>query len=327
MGEMFAGKRVLITGGTGTFGHHFVRYLADRDCGKIIVFSRDEYKQHVMERELGESIPNLRFFLGDIRDVDRLRYACRGVDILIHAAALKHVPAMEYNPTEAIKTNINGSTNVIQAAIDSQVKQVVALSSDKAVNPVNLYGATKLVMEKVFMAANDYSGHRTQCSCVRYGNVMASRGSVIEVFQKLMEQGITEFPITDTRMTRFWISPLEAVRLVVRALKWMRGGEIFVPRIPSMTITDVARALCPDCTFKITGIRLGEKLHEALVGEDTERVRIVSGEAEPTGTTEPYTSDTNNKWLTMHELRVELGLEDTYVSSNDFGDSQLCEGV
>ena len=323
---MFYGRTVLVTGGTGTFGQKFVRWLLGQNPKKVIVFSRDEYKQAVMAAELNH--PDLRFRLGDVRDLDRLKFSFKHVDYVVHAAALKRVDALEYNPTEAIRTNIDGSMNVIQAAIESKVEKVVALSSDKAVNPANLYGATKLAMEKLFMAANDYSGHKTAFSCVRYGNVIASRGSVIELFQKLIEQGITEFPITDARMTRFWIPPEAAIRLVVRALKWMRGGEIFVPRIPSMKVTDVAKALCPDCTFKEVGIRPGEKLHEALIGEDMERVWIMRLPAGgPYRATESYTSDKNDMWMTAHDLRIELGLESQYVSPDGVGDGQLREGV
>lgn len=273
-GVTFAEKKgvnVLVTGGTGSFGKHYIKTILAQDVKKVIVFSRDEFKQSQMEKD-----PRLRFFIGDVRDLERLRRAFVDVDVVIHAAALKQVPAMEYNPTEAVKTNIEGSKNVIEAAIDRGVKKVIGISTDKAVNPINLYGATKLVMEKMFMAANAYSGHKTKFSCVRYGNVIGSRGSVIPFFEKLKERGIKRYPITHLEMTRFWITLDQAVQLVLIAEKEMQGAEIFVPLIPSCKITDLARAIDPTCEFEVTGIRPGEKLHELLVGEDRNNVYIVS---------------------------------------------------
>lgn len=275
-------KVILITGGTGSFGKAFVRYLLKHHRPKkLIIFSRDEFKQWQMSKDFPESeYPQLRFFLGDIRDKDRLRLAFDGVDYVVHAAALKHVPILEYNPFEAVKTNILGAQNIIEVAIEKGVKKVVALSTDKAVSPVNLYGATKLTMEKLFIAGNAYAGVKeTSFSVVRYGNVVGSRGSVIPLFLKLLSEGCKELPITDERMTRFWISLEEGVRLVLFALKEAEGGEVFVPKIPSVRIVDLAKALCPNCTFKVIGIRPGEKLHESLISEDEARdVRLVKYE-------------------------------------------------
>lgn len=273
------GRVVLITGGTGSFGKAFIRYVLENySPKKLIVFSRDEFKQWQMQRSFpNDRYPQLRYFLGDIRDKDRLRLAFDGVDFVIHAAALKHVPMLEYNPFEAVKTNIIGAQNIIEVAIEKGVKKVVALSTDKAVNPVNLYGATKLTMEKLFVAGNAYSGAKeTSFSIVRYGNVVGSRGSVIPLFMEFVENGCKELPITDERMTRFWITLNEGVRLVLFALEESVGGEIFVPKLPSVRVVDIARAICPDCTFKFVGIRPGEKLHETLIAEDEARdVRVV----------------------------------------------------
>jgi len=266
-------KVVLITGGTGSFGKKLTRILLDEyQPAKIIVFSRDELKQHEM-RASGYEAPNLRYFIGDVRDRDRLKRAFEGVDIVIHAAALKQVPACEYNPMEAIKTNILGSSNVIDAALDAGVERVVALSTDKAVNPVNLYGATKLAAEKLFIQSNSYAGGRTtRFSCVRYGNVVGSRGSVVPVFLRQRENG--ELTVTDDRMTRFWISLEQGVRFVIRCTEEMHGGEVFVPKIPSMSILELAKAIAPEAKVNVIGIRPGEKLHEVLISEDEARTTV-----------------------------------------------------
>jgi UDP-N-acetylglucosamine 4,6-dehydratase len=263
------GKSILITGGTGSFGKKFVEIVLKKyHPHRLIVFSRDELKQVEMRRLFDHSC--MRYFIGDVRDESRLKRAFHGVDIVIHAAALKHVPVAEYNPFEAIKTNVMGAENIISQAIDAGVKQVVALSTDKAVNPINLYGATKLCSDKLFVAGNSYAGHeKTIFSVVRYGNVVGSRGSVIPLFKEQSKKG--EITITDKRMTRFWITLEQGVELVLRALSLMRGGEIFVPKIPSMNIMDLANAIAPDCRVKVTGIRPGEKLHETLIPLDESR--------------------------------------------------------
>lgn len=266
-------KTVLITGGTGSFGRKWIetarRELKPR---KIIVFSRDELKQHEM-RVAGFDGEDMRYFLGDVRDADRLRRAMQGVDIVIHAAALKQVPACEYNPFEAILTNVNGAKNIIDAAIDTSVQKVLALSTDKAVSPVNLYGATKLCAEKLFVHGNVYAGETgTIFSCVRYGNVVGSRGSVIPLFQQQKQTGT--ITVTDARMTRFWITLDQGVRFVIEAIENMKGGEVYVPKIPSMNIADLARAIAPDAQIRDIGIRPGEKLHEALVSEDEARTTL-----------------------------------------------------
>lgn len=264
---MLNNKVVLITGGTGSFGHHFVDYvLANYRPEKIIIYSRDEYKQFVMNNEYRQYKDVLRFFIGDVRDEDRMQMAMQGVDYVIHAAALKQVPACEYNPNEAIKTNVMGAMNVINASLKSGVKKVIALSTDKAVNPINLYGGTKLVSDKLFTAANAYSGKDgTVFAVVRYGNVAGSRGSVIPFFQKILDDGGRELPITDYRMTRFWISLEEGVKLVIKALNEARGGETFISKIPSFKIVDLAQAMLPGCSMPEVGIREGEKLHEIMV--------------------------------------------------------------
>jgi UDP-N-acetylglucosamine 4,6-dehydratase len=269
---MLKGNTILITGGTGSFGQAFAKkVLAEFEPHKVIIFSRDEYKQYIMRKKFEAYEEQLRFFLGDIRDKDRLLRAFEGVDYVVHAAALKQVPALEYNPTEAVNTNVMGADNIVDAAIDRGVKKVVALSTDKAVNPINLYGATKLVAEKIFVAANAYGGGRVKFSVVRYGNVMGSRGSVIPLFMDLKNNGIREFPITDERMTRFWITIGQGVELVIRVLKEAEGGEIFVPKIRSTRIVDLVKVIEPNCTFKFTGIRPGEKLHESLISYDEAR--------------------------------------------------------
>jgi len=267
----FNKKAILVTGGTGSFGKTVIRkLLKDTDVSRVIVFSRDELKQEEMRTMHGFTDDRLRYFIGDVRDVDRLRRAMRGVDIVIHAAALKQVPACEYNPIEAIRTNINGAENVINAAIDMKVKKVMALSTDKAVNPVNLYGATKLVAEKLFIQGNSYSSvDGTKFSCVRYGNVIGSRGSVIPLFVHQRDTGVVT--VTDERMCRFWITLDQAVDFVIDSISKMCGGEIFIPKLPSMNIIDLAKAVAPSAKVKITGIRPGEKLYETLISEDESR--------------------------------------------------------
>lgn len=264
---MLNNKTILVTGGTGSFGHQFVNYvLKNYKPKKVIIYSRDEYKQFVMDNEYKEYRDVLRYFIGDVRDEGRLKRAMNGVDYVVHAAALKQVPACEYNPIEAIKTNINGAVNVINASLDAGVKKVVALSTDKSVNPINLYGGTKLVSDKLFIAANSYSGDNgTIFSIVRYGNVAGSRGSVIPFFDNIIKNGGTELPITDYRMTRFWISLEEGVKLVIKALEESRGGETFISKIPSFKITDLAQAMLPGCDMPEVGIREGEKLHEIMI--------------------------------------------------------------
>ena len=266
-----SGKAILVTGGTGSFGRCFVKAVLERYRPKrLIVFSRDEVKQHDMAQDATpDDMKVLRFFIGDVRDCDRLEMAMREVDIVIHAAALKQIPAAEYNPFECIKTNVYGAENVMQAAIRTGVKQVVALSTDKAASPVNLYGASKLASDKIFVAANNLVGSvGTRFSVVRYGNVLGSRGSVVPVFQKLIAEGAKTLPITDPRMTRFWITLDQGVAFVLSCLPMMRGGEIFVPKIPSMKVVDMATVLAPDLPHEVVGIRPGEKLHEVMITED-----------------------------------------------------------
>lgn len=264
------GKSVLITGGTGSFGRKFVEVmLAEHKPDRVIVFSRDELKQHEM-REAGLDDPRLRYFIGDVRDRLRLRRAMEGTHVVVHAAALKQVPAAEYNPMEAIMTNIMGARNVIEAALDNAVQRVMAISTDKAVNPINLYGATKLAAEKLTVQSNAYAGGKdTRFSCVRYGNVVGSRGSVIPVFRRQREDG--HITITDERMTRFWLSVDQGVRFTIRCIEQMQGGEVFVPKIPSMRVVDVAKAVAPEAELEMIGIRPGEKMHEVLVSEDEAR--------------------------------------------------------
>jgi UDP-N-acetylglucosamine 4,6-dehydratase len=318
----FDDKTILVTGGTGSFGKKFVEVvLREHSPKKLIIFSRDELKQHEMRRQFpdGSDSP-MRYFIGDVRDRERLYRAFNGVDIVVHAAALKQVPACEYNPFEAVQTNIIGARNVIDAALDRTVQKVIGISSDKAVNPVNLYGASKLCAERMFVHANSYAGeHGCLLSCSRYGNVLGSRGSVIPVFlEQRKNGGIT---VTDPRMTRFWLTLEQGVKFVIRCIDFMRGGEIFVPKIPSMKIMDVARALAPQSQVNFVGIRPGEKIHEVLVSEDEARhtielegmyiVKPVSNlsfaDDWPTGQRLPdgfrYTSDTNTDWLTENELQ------------------------
>jgi UDP-N-acetylglucosamine 4,6-dehydratase len=262
------GKNVLITGGTGSFGKAFVRRIIEtRKPQRVVIYSRDELKQYEMEKEI--SHPSLRFFIGDVRDADRLRTAMVGIDVVIHAAALKHVPAAEYNPWECIKTNVVGAQNVIDAALANGVQKVIALSTDKAANPINLYGASKLASDKLFVAANNIVGrHPTRFAVVRYGNVVGSRGSVVPLFRKLVTDGAREIPITDERMTRFWITLPQGVEFVLKSLARMYGGETFVPKIPSATILDLAEALAPGVPRKVIGIRPGEKRHEVMCPRD-----------------------------------------------------------
>lgn len=314
-------KVVLVTGGTGSFGKKFIEImLKEFHPGKLIVYSRDEQKQHEM-RQMGFQHENLRYFIGDIRDLDRLRRAFQGVDYVVHAAALKQVPACEYNPMEAVKTNILGSSNVIDAALDANVSRVIALSTDKAVNPINLYGATKLAAEKLFVQSNAYAGGReTRFACVRYGNVVGSRGSVVPVFMRQRKNG--KITITDERMTRFWISLEQGVRFVIRCLEQMQGGEVFVPKIPSMKVIDLAKAVAPDAKIEIIGIRPGEKLHEVLISEDEARTVVelddmyvvqpaeafwFGREWEDKGSKIDddfrYASNTNTDWLDMDDIQ------------------------
>lgn len=314
-------QEVLVTGGTGSFGRKFVEILLrDYQPAKVIIFSRDELKQHEM-RIGGFDHPNLRYFIGDVRDLNRLRRAMQGVDTVVHAAALKQVPACEYNPMEAIKTNVLGSSNVIEAALDVGVNKVMALSTDKAVNPINLYGATKLAAEKLFVQSNAYAGGTaTRYSCVRYGNVAGSRGSVIPVFLK--QKHNKKLTITDERMTRFWITLDQGADFVIRCIEQMQGGEVFVPKIPSMKIVDIARVIAPDAELDAIGIRPGEKLHEVLIHADEARATVELedmfvvqpsaalwfghawqeiGQALPDGYR--YASDSNSEWLTLDQIR------------------------
>src|SRR5687767_13887905 len=265
---MFNGKSVLITGGTGSFGKKFVETLLKRHKPRrVIVYSRDELKQYEMAQVFND--PCMRYFIGDVRDGPRLRQAFNGVDYVIHAAALKHVPVAEYNPMECLKTNVGGAENVIHAAIDNEVEKIIALSTDKAANPINLYGASKLASDKLFVAANNIAGgHKTRFAVVRYGNVVGSRGSVVPLFRKLAGEGIRELPVTNPQMTRFWITLQQGVDFVLRSFARMHGGEIFVPKIPSARITDLVQAIAPNLAYKIVGIRSGEKLHETMCPRD-----------------------------------------------------------
>jgi len=321
---MLNGKSILITGGTGSFGNHFTRYVLEHfQPKKIIIYSRDEYKQFIMREKFKEHEKVLRFFIGDVRDRCRLNKALRGVDYVIHAAAMKQVPACEYNPIEAVKTNITGAMNIIDAVLNSDVKKVVALSTDKAVNPVNLYGGTKLVSDKLFIAANSYTGDsELNFSVVRYGNVAGSRGSVIPFFRGLINEGVEELPITDFGMTRFWISLEEGVKLVIKALEEANGGETFISKIPSFKITDLAKAMSPNCKLKKVGIREGEKLHEIMITKEDSRHTyeydkhfiiypnytwwsstkvIPEGKKVPVGF--EYSSGLNSEWLSVEDIK------------------------
>jgi UDP-N-acetylglucosamine 4,6-dehydratase len=317
----FDGKVILVTGGTGSFGKKFITtILKEHVPAKVIVYSRDELKQHEM-RVAGYDAANLRYFIGDIRDRERLNRALHGVDIVVHTAALKQVGACEYNPLEAIKTNINGTSNVIEASIDMGVSKVLALSTDKAVNPINLYGATKLAAEKLVVQSNSYSGSGiTRLSCVRYGNVVGSRGSVVPVFLEQRKKG--RITITDERMTRFWITLDQGVRFVMNCIQEMSGGEVFVPKIPSMTIMDLAKAVAPEARVDVVGIRPGEKLHEVLISEDEARTTVElekmfvvqpaealwfghTWEKQGKKLTDDYrfASNNNTQWLTIDDLK------------------------
>ncbi len=314
---------VLITGGTGSFGKKFVDVMLKEYLpAKLIVYSRDELKQHEMQIG-GFDHPSLRYFIGDVRDLPRLRRAMQGVDIVVHAAALKQVPACEYNPMEAVKTNILGTSNVVDAAIDARVKKVMALSTDKAVTPVNLYGATKLTAEKLVVASNAYAGDmQTRLSCVRYGNVVGSRGSVVPIFIHQRENG-NKLTITDERMTRFWLSLEQGVRFVINNIERMYGGEVFVPKLPSTRIIDLARAIAPESEIEVIGIRPGEKLHEIMISRDESRSTIelenmfvvesqsalwfrynwsLEGKKVPDGF--KYTSNNNSEWYTLEQIKI-----------------------
>lgn len=325
---MFDNKAILITGGTGSFGRKFIRTLlaSERPPRRVVVFSRDELKQFEMQQEF--NAPSMRYFLGDVRDGDRLRQAMRGIDYVVHAAALKQVPAAEYNPTECIRTNVSGAENVINAAIENGVEKVIALSTDKAASPINLYGATKLLSDKLFVAANNIAGgQKTRFAVVRYGNVVGSRGSVVPFFERLIRDGATELPITDARMTRFWITLEQGVDFVLKNFVRMRGGEVFVPKIPSIRIVDLAEAMAPGLPHKLVGIRPGEKLHELMVPLDDARMTLefadhyviqpsarftnvdvdfaLDGAGEqgrPVGEEFEYRSDTNPHFLTTDEI-------------------------
>lgn len=324
---MFNSKSILITGGTGSFGRECVKMLLEKyQPGKIIVYSRDELKQYEMAQVFNSD--SMRYFIGDVRDGERLKQAMRGVDYVIHAAALKQVPAAEYNPMECIKTNIYGAENVIKAAIDCGVDKVIALSTDKAANPINLYGATKLASDKLFTAANNITGgYRTRFAVVRYGNVVGSRGSVVPLFKKLAAEGAGELPITDPRMTRFWITLPQGVSFVLKSFARMQGGELFVPKIPSSRITDLATAIAPGLPHRIIGIRPGEKLHEIMCPADDSHltlefadhyviqpaisfitpvdytVNALNEKGSPVKQGFEYNSGTNDSFLTVGQLR------------------------
>lgn len=327
---MFDGKQILVTGGTGSFGRAFVRTLLSRyKPERVVIFSRDELKQFEMQQEYDDPALRLRYFIGDVRDGERMRQAARGINYIVHAAALKQVPAAEYNPMECIKTNIHGAESVIRAALDNEVERVIALSTDKAANPVNLYGATKLVSDKLFVAANNIAGgHRTRFSVVRYGNVVGSRGSVVPFFRKLLDGRAAALPVTDPRMTRFWITLTQGVEFVLKSFARMQGGEVFVPKIPSMRITDLVEAMAPGKEIKVVGIRPGEKLHEVMCPADDSHltlefpdhyvIRPAISFAEPIDyTTNPlnergrpvpegfcYESGKNSHFLSVQELRA-----------------------
>lgn len=329
------GKAVLVTGGTGSFGRKFVRDLLDQgEPSRVAILSRDELKQYEMDQEFADhpKYALLRFFIGDVRDLDRLVMAFRGIDVVIHAAALKHVPIAEYNPFECIRTNVIGAENVVNACMRAGVERVIALSTDKAASPLNLYGASKLASDKIFVAANNLSGSDgPRFSVVRYGNVIGSRGSVVPLFQRMIREGATHLPITDERMTRFWITLSQGVNFVVSSLTTMHGGEIFVPKIPSMRMADLAKALAPDLPIKVVGIRPGEKLHEVMITQDDarntvelddrfviepsmafwEREPFAAGIATPVAEGFDYTSDNNPDSLDANGLiamLVEAGL-------------------
>jgi UDP-N-acetylglucosamine 4,6-dehydratase/5-epimerase len=318
-------RSILITGATGSFGNRFIATLLARHRPKrVVVYSRDELKQFDMQQNPALSSPAMRYFIGDVRDLDRLQMAMRGIDVVIHAAALKQVPTAEYNPFECIRTNVHGAENVVRAAIATNVKRVVALSTDKASNPINLYGASKLASDKIFVAGNNLAGADGPRFCVvRYGNVVGSRGSVVPFFQRLLREGATSLPVTDPRMTRFWITLDHGVSFVLSSLEMMRGGETFIPKIPSMRVVDLVEAMAPGIATHVVGIRPGEKLHEAMFSEDDSRGtvelpdRYVIEPAFPFWTGEHlsaagatpvsegffYRSDTNTEWLDAPALR------------------------
>lgn len=323
---MFNDRSILITGGTGSFGKKFIStILARYRPSRIVVYSRDELKQYEMAQSFTQ--PCMRFFIGDVRDEKRLKRAMEGIDFVVHAAAMKHVPIAEYNPMECINTNINGAANVINAALECEVERIIALSTDKACNPVNLYGATKLASDKLFVAANNVAGkRRTRFSVVRYGNVLGSRGSVVPFFCQLIKSGAKELPITDAQMTRFFITLEQGVNFVIKSFARMHGGEIFVPKIPSMKITDMAHALAPNLEQKIIGIRPGEKLHEVMISQDDAHITLefddfylikpsivfsslpnyslsaLNEKAKPAPSGFAYSSDKNTKWLNKDEF-------------------------
>lgn len=324
---MLNGKTVLVTGGTGSFGKKFIKTVLEKypDIKKVIIFSRDEYKQFVMQNmpEFAPFEKKLRFFIGDVRDKERLYRAFEGVDVVVHAAALKQVPACEYNPFEAVKTNVMGAQNVIDAAIDRGVKRVVALSTDKACAPINLYGATKLCSDKLFIAGNAYCGSKeTRFSVVRYGNVAGSRGSVIPFFKKLVEEGAEELPITDMKMTRFWLKLEQAVEMVLEAIENMQGGELYVKKIPSMLMPDLAKAIAPELAIKEVGIRPGEKVHEQMITREDAKNTLEFDEyyiilpevyfehithkypkAKMVAPDFEYHSGNNDRWLTVEDMK------------------------
>ncbi len=327
---MFNDKTILITGGTGSFGKQFVRTILQRyNPKKVIIYSRDELKQFEMAQKYNDKC--MRYFIGDVRDLERLKKAMNGVDYVVHAAALKHVPIAEYNPMECIKTNVMGAQNVIDASIAEGVKKVIALSTDKAANPINLYGASKLASDKLFVAANNLRGENDiSFSVVRYGNVLGSRGSVVPFFKKLIAEGAKELPITDERMTRFWITLQEGVDFVLKNFERMQGGEIFIPKIPSMKVIDMAKALAPDLPIKIVGIRPGEKLHELMCPKDDSHLTLefddhfvikpsivfssprdystnpLGEKGKPVEIGFEYSSDKNDIWLTSEELLEKI---------------------
>ncbi|EGK8022995.1 UDP-N-acetylglucosamine 4,6-dehydratase (inverting) [Campylobacter lari] len=324
---MFNGKSILITGGTGSFGKTYTKTLLQKyKPKKIIIYSRDELKQYEMAREFNDDC--MRYFIGDVRDKERLSIAMKDVDFVIHAAAMKHVPIAEYNPMECIKTNIHGAQNVIDACLENNVEKCIALSTDKACNPINLYGATKLASDKLFVAANNIAGNsHTKFSVTRYGNVVGSRGSVIPFFKKLINEGAKELPITDERMTRFWISLEDGVNFVLNNFAYMHGGEIFVPKIPSMKIVDLAKTMAPNLAHKIIGIRAGEKLHEIMISSDDSHltyefenyyaispsiqfnninvdfsINAKGQKGEKVSNGFSYSSDNNSSWISQEEL-------------------------
>jgi UDP-N-acetylglucosamine 4,6-dehydratase len=324
---LFNGKSILVTGGTGSFGQHFTRTILGKYKPKrLVIYSRDELKQFEMQQEFND--PIMRYFIGDVRDTPRLNQALNGIDYVVHAAALKQVPAAEYNPMECIKTNIHGAENVIRASLLNNVQKVIALSTDKAANPINLYGATKLASDKLFVAANNVSGgHPTKFSVVRYGNVVGSRGSVVPYFKKLVSAGTKELPVTDERMTRFWITLQQGVDFVIKSFERMQGGEIFVPKIPSMRILDLAKSIAPELAIKIIGIRPGEKLHEIMCPADDSHLTLefddhfvispsitfvqqpdfsvndLGEKGKPVAQGFEYNSGTNTDFLSIEELR------------------------